>query len=73
MRGGPLLTSFLVEMLDQIMLLRSTGQSIRMPIDGISLRASGAGGVKVFDTGKGETVVSVAWIADQGEEDGGES
>ena len=55
------------------MLLRSTGQSIRMPIDGISLRASGAGGVKVFDTGKGETVVSVAWIADQGEEDGGES
>ena len=28
-----------------------------------------AGGVKVFNTGKGESVVSVAWIADQGEED----
>jgi DNA gyrase subunit A len=25
--------------------------------------------VKVFDTGKGETVVSVAWIAEQGVED----
>ena len=29
----------------------------------------GAGGVKVFDTAKGEVVVSVAWIADQGEDE----
>lgn len=70
MRGGPLVTSFPVEMSDQIMLVTSTGQSIRVPIEGISFRSRGAGGVKVFDTGKGETVVSVAWIADQGEEDG---
>jgi DNA gyrase subunit A len=69
MRGGPLVTSFPVEMSDQIMLVTSTGQSIRVPIEGISFRSRGAGGVKVFDTGKGETVVSVAWIADQGEED----
>jgi DNA gyrase subunit A len=68
MRGGPLVTSFPVEMSDQIMLVTSTGQSIRVPIEGISFRSRGAGGVKVFDTGKGETVVSVAWIADQGEE-----
>jgi len=69
MRGGPLVTSFPVEMSDQIMLVTSTGQSIRVPIEGISFRSRGAGGVKVFDTGKGETVVSVAWIADQGDEE----
>ena len=69
MRGGPLVTSFPVETADQIMLVTSTGQSIRVPVDGISFRSRGAGGVKVFDTGKGETVVSVAWIADQGEDD----
>ena len=68
MRGGPLVTSFPVEMSDQIMLVTSTGQSIRVPIEGISFRSRGAGGVKVFDTGKGETVVSVAWIADQGDD-----
>ncbi len=68
MRGGPLVTSFPVETSDQIMLVTSTGQSIRVPVDGISFRSRGAGGVKVFDTRKGETVVSVAWIADQGDE-----
>ena len=72
MRGGPLVSSFPVEMSDQIMLVTSTGQSIRVPIEGISFRSRGAGGVKVFDTGKGETVVSVAWIADQGDEDDAE-
>ncbi len=69
MRGGDLVTSFPVELADQIMLVTSTGQSIRVPIDGISFRSRGAGGVKVFDTAKGEVVVSVAWIADQGEGD----
>lgn len=68
MRGGPLVSSFPVDLSDQIMLVTSTGQSIRVPVDGISFRSRGAGGVKVLDTGKGETVVSVAWIADQGEE-----
>ena len=69
MRGGDLVSSFPVELADQIMLVTSTGQSIRVPIDGISFRSRGAGGVKVFDTAKGEVVVSVAWIADQGEGD----
>jgi DNA gyrase subunit A len=70
MRGGPLVASFPVEISDQIMLATSTGQSIRVPVDGISFRSRGAGGVKVFNTGKGEEVVSVAWIADQGEDQG---
>ncbi|MEX0278794.1 MAG: DNA gyrase subunit A [Ruegeria sp.] len=69
MRGGALVASFPVEIEDQIMLATSKGQSIRVPVDGISFRSRSAGGVKVFNTGKGEEVVSVAWIADQGEED----
>ncbi|PWK57217.1 DNA gyrase subunit A [Silicimonas algicola] len=64
MRGGPLVASFPVEMGDQIMLATSTGQSIRVPVEGISFRSRTAGGVKVFDTAKGEEVVSVAWIAE---------
>jgi DNA gyrase subunit A len=69
MRGGEIVASFPVELDDQIMLATSTGQSIRVPIDGISFRSRSAGGVRVFNTGKGEEVVSVAWIADQGDED----
>jgi DNA gyrase subunit A len=64
-----LVASFPVEMDDQIMLATSRGQSIRVPVDGISFRSRSAGGVKVFNTGPGEEVVSVARIADQGEED----
>jgi len=67
MRGGALVASFPVEMDDQIMLATSRGQSIRVPIEGISFRSRGAGGVRVFDTRAGEEVVSVAWIADQGD------
>jgi DNA gyrase subunit A len=69
MRGGEIVASFPVELDDQIMLATSKGQSIRVPIEGISFRSRSAGGVKVFNTGKGEEVVSVAWIADQGDED----
>ncbi|MDF1670581.1 MAG: DNA gyrase subunit A [Roseovarius sp.] len=69
MRGGALVASFPVELADQIMLATSKGQSIRVPVEGISFRSRSAGGVKVFDTGKNEVVVSVAWIADQGEDE----
>ena len=72
MRGGDLVASFPVELDDQIMLATSKGQSIRVPVEGISFRSRSAGGVKVFNTGKGEEVVSVAWIADQGDADTGE-
>jgi DNA gyrase subunit A len=67
-RGGPLVASFPVELSDQVMLATSTGQSIRCPVDGISFRSRSAGGVKVFNTAPGEEVVSVARIADQGDE-----
>ncbi|WP_273521615.1 DNA gyrase subunit A [Rhodosalinus sediminis] len=69
MRGGPVVACFPVDMDDQIMLATSRGQSIRVPVDGISFRSRSAGGVKVFDTREGEEVVSVAWIAEQGEDE----
>jgi DNA gyrase subunit A len=69
MRGGRLVASFPVEMDDQIMLVTDAGQSIRCPVSGISFRSRGAGGVRVFHTAGGEHVVSVAWIAEHGEEE----
>ena len=69
MRAGKLVASFPVQIDDQIMLATSKGQSIRCPVDGISFRSRSAGGVKVFDTAKGEQVVSVAWIADRGDDE----
>ncbi|PTW51915.1 DNA gyrase subunit A [Rhodovulum kholense] len=68
LRGGPLVASFPVEMDDQVMLATSRGQSIRVPVDQISFRSRSAGGVRVLDAGTGEEVVSVARIADQGED-----
>ena len=65
--AGAIVSAFPVEAGDQIMLVTSTGQSIRVPVDGISYRSRGAGGVRVFTTGPGEEVVGVAWIADPGE------
>ena len=74
MRGGDLVASFPVGIDDQVMLATSTGQSIRCPVMGISFRSRSAGGVKVFDTAKGEHVVSVARIAEKdGAEDGAEN
>ena len=68
-RGGRIIASFPVTTADQIMLATSTGQSIRVPVDQISFRSRSAGGVKVFNVASDEEVVSVARVADQGEED----
>ena len=57
-----------VEQDDQIMLATDAGQSIRVPVADISFRSRGAGGVRVFATAADERVVSVALIAENGEE-----
>ena len=72
MCAGKLVASFPVQIDDQIMLATSKGQSIRCPVDEISFRSRSAGGVKVFDTARGELVVSVARIADRGGDENGE-
>ena len=69
MRGGPVVAALPVELGDQVMLVTDSGQSIRVPVEGISFRSRAAGGVRVFNTGPGEEVVSVAWIADQGDDE----
>ncbi|WP_432450130.1 DNA gyrase subunit A [Aliiroseovarius marinus] len=69
MKGGDIVACFPIEIEDQIMLATSKGQSIRCPVNGISFRSRSAGGVKVFNTGKGEEVVSVARIVETSEED----
>ena len=69
MKGNEIVATFPVELADQIMLATSKGQSIRVPVQGISFRFRSASGVKVFNTGKNEEVVSVAWIAEQNNEE----
>jgi len=68
-RGDTIVASFPVDEEDQIMLATTTGQSIRCPVSGISRQGRSSSGVTVFNTGKGEQVISVAWIAEQGDED----
>jgi DNA gyrase subunit A len=69
MRGGPLVALFPVEQDAQIMLATDAGQSIRVPVADISFRSRSAGGVRVFNTASDERVVSVAPIAENGEEE----
>ena len=68
-RGDAIIASFTVEDEDQIMLVSSTGQAIRCPVAGVSRQGRTSSGVRVFETSKSEKVVSVALIADQGDED----
>jgi DNA gyrase subunit A len=67
-RGGRIVASFPVVISDQIMLATSTGQSIRVPVEQVSFRSRSAGGVRVFNVGADEDVVSVARVAEQGDE-----
>ena len=68
-RGDTIVASFPVEDEDQIMLATSTGQSIRCPVSDISRQGRGSSGVTVFKVADKESVVSVAWIAEQGDEE----
>lgn len=69
MRGGALVALFPVEMSDQIMLVTSAGQSIRVPVEGIRFLRRTGGGVKVFNMNRStEQVVSVARIAETGDD-----
>ena len=68
-RGGDVVACFPVEDDDQIMAVTNAGQSIRTPVAGISVQSRAGSGVTVFKTAKDEQVVSVAHLADQGEDD----
>jgi DNA gyrase subunit A len=65
-RNGKLVGSFPVDETDQIMLVTNGGQMIRCPVDGISIVGRSTQGVRIFNTGEGERVVSVRSISDDG-------
>ncbi len=67
-RDDRIIACFTVEEDDQIMLATSTGQSIRCPVAGISQQGRTSSGVTIFSVGKGEEVVSVAYIAESSDE-----
>ena len=70
-RDDRIVAVFTVEDDDQIMLATSTGQSIRCPVTGISRQGRASSGVRVFNVSDDEYVVSVAYIAEQGDEEEG--
>ncbi len=70
LRAGRLVACFPVTLDDQVMLSTDAGQSIRCPVADISFRSRSAGGVRVFNIAPDEKVVSVAWVAERGEDEG---
>jgi DNA gyrase subunit A len=56
---------------DQIMLVTDGGMVIRTPVRDIRIARRRTAGVVVFKVAEGERVVSVARLADTGEENGG--
>lgn len=68
-RDDRIVASFTVEDDDQIMLATSTGQSIRCPVSDISRQGRASSGVTVFNVADGESVVSVAYIAETSDQD----
>ena len=65
---GPLVAAFPVENLDEIMLVTDGGKLIRVPVDGIRIVSRASKGVRVFNTGDGERVVSIEHIEGEDEE-----
>jgi DNA gyrase subunit A len=63
-RNGAVAASFPIETDDQIMLVTDGGQLIRCPIDGVRIAARSTQGVRVFDIGDSERVVSVERLSD---------
>ena len=71
-RNGPVVASFPVEDTDEIMLTSNGGQLIRMAVDGIRIAGRSTQGVTLFKVSDGETVVSVARVAEvEGEDENG--
>ena len=66
--GGEVVATFPVTDSHQIMLVTDGGQLIRTPVENIRMTGRSAQGVTVFKVGPEESVVSVAWLI-QDEED----
>jgi len=70
-KNSAIVAAFPVEESDHLMLITNQGQTIRVPVAGISIQRRSAQGVVLFRLEEGERVVSVERIADssgEGEE-----
>lgn len=65
---GKLVAAFPVKEQDQIMLVSDKGQLIRVPVNGIRIAGRSTKGVTIFNTAKGERVVSVERISESDDE-----
>ena len=72
-RNGPLVASFAVEEIDQIMLVTDAGKLIRVPVDDVRIAGRNTQGVRIFKTEEGEKVVSVERVPEDGTSNGGEA
>ena len=67
-KNTAIVATFPVEESDDLMLISDAGQTIRVPVGGISIQGRAAQGVTVFRVDGGERVVSVERIEDVSEE-----
>ncbi len=63
-KNSAIVAAFPVEESDHLMLITNQGQTIRVPVGGISIQRRSAQGVVLFRLEEGERVVSVERIAD---------
>ncbi|MBY0285256.1 MAG: DNA gyrase subunit A [Sphingomonas sp.] len=69
-RNGPVVASFPATRDDQLMLVTDQAKLIRMPLDSLRVISRASAGVRLFDVGKEEHVVSAAKISES--DDGGD-
>jgi DNA gyrase subunit A len=67
-RNGPVLASFPASRGDQLMLVTDQAKLIRMPLESLRVIGRGSAGVRLFDVGKDEHVVSAARIEESEDE-----
>jgi DNA gyrase subunit A len=67
-KNSAIVATFPVEDSDDLMLISDAGQTIRVPVGGISFQGRAAQGVTVFRVDEGERVVSVERIEDVSED-----
>ena len=68
-RNGPVVASFPATKGDQLMLVTDQAKLIRMPLDSLRVLGRGTAGVRLFNVGENEHVVSAAKIDESDEED----
>ena len=72
-KTGPVVGAVTVTEQDQLMLMTSTGQNIRIRVDGIRETGRNAQGVKLLTLKEGETLQDISIFIPDGEDAGGEA